>query len=154
MEKANNHKAHKEYLLSLKGAVLEYALKSRDMNLFDIGFVKEDERTAGDDCAICAQSFAIHVSCALSIIENNEKTVYYGDCDKKQFEKHGATMFGSCVHDVSLGEFNMLVVRLDNCSIEIVPADDGEESWRFFRAGTNAPHLVATDEWIDLHNYR
>ena len=151
MEEITHHMAYREYLTHLIDSTLLYAVKSIDMNLFDIGFYRMERRTDGSNHIAVSQEFSLHVTCALSIIrQGNKRTVYYGDCDKKRFERDISTMIGLRVFGISLGEDNSLMICFDDCSIEIVPADDGEESWRFFKIGEDSPHLVASDEWIDV----
>ena len=136
MEIITYNEAYDKYLVCLQNTVLSYAIKSIDMNLFDIGFRSAEQ-----------QEFSLHIMCALTI-NRESKMIYYGDCDKIKFERDLLTMLGLNVCGVSLGEDNSLIVRFNGCSLEIVPADDGEESWRFFENVENSPHLVAADTWI------
>lgn len=149
MKKIKRHDVYKKYIATLEGTTLSYATKSLDMNLFDIGFSRTDTLRNSSSYAFSTQEFSLHIMCALSIIgPNNNRTTYYGDCEKRQFESDILTLLGTKVLGTSLGENNSLIICFNDCFFEIIPADDGEESWRLFETGKDCPHLVVANDWI------
>ena len=123
-------------------------MEHKDMNLFDFGF---NHLCTGKNNLqhISQSSYALHVTCALSLHWNNSvKEKYYCDCDKVRFEKDIQNILNQKVEDISFGENNALILRFPNCSIVVVPADDGKESWRLFECVPDAAHLVVADTWI------
>lgn len=150
-DEINRHDAYREHITTLEGTTLSYAAKSLDMNLFDIGFSRTDTPSNYSSSVISPQEFSLHIMCALSIVEhNNNRTTYYGDCEKGQFEGDILRFIGTKVLGASLGEDNSLIIFFNDCFFEIVPADDGEESWRLFETDKDCPHLVVADDWILL----
>lgn len=114
------------------GTKLQYAVKSKDINLFDCGFAGSPDF-----------AFSLHISCAVTC-KNNEGTsaILYGDTPVEEYRLAFEGLIGSRVLEVDLHSGNVLAIRLENGNIEVIAAGDGEESWRFL---TPERHIVASD---------
>lgn len=116
----------------ISGTKLQYAVKSKDINLFDCGFA-----------GLPDLAFSLHISCAIKCVKNEgTSAILYGDTPVEDYRLAFERLIGSRVLEVNLRSGNVLSIRLENSNIEFITAGDGEESWRFIMPGR---HIVASD---------
>lgn len=146
-ERLTSAKRGLEFLQTFIGMQVLYAKKSPDMNLYDIGFSMIHDR-GGD---LIYPDSELHAVCKLIIIEQNgKKSIYYGDSEKEQFETTFSKFYTKEICEISLLAGNVLRIGFHSGTIEVIPADDGEESWRFFENKSQGKHLVAGNTWLWL----
>lgn len=140
-----------DYLQALVGKPLGYALKSRDMSFYDLGF--------GDDVAaynrirghyeIC--EITLHVASGMKIFwKDGTKEELLGDAPATITAPLTQKLAGHPIRRIALSEKNDLWLDFGICHMVVVTYEDGEESWRVFGAEEDAKHLVAADSWIRL----
>ncbi len=140
-------KASLDLLYALKGAKITYGLKSADMNFFDIGFQQKYHSNQN-----ASKKFVLHIMCSFSVLTiDNRKLTFFGDTRKETFEEFFTALIEDEIEDVCLKQENELCLKLAKHTIQIIPADDGAESWRLFDPISSNPHLVASNMWINTN---
>lgn len=154
MMKSPNIQETFAYLTNLVGKPLIYAIKSPDTELYDFGFGEIVESLSPRGRKRKTASHVIHVLCNFKVIHRTtERHVYryYNDTPKDQFESDIKSVLGRTVVQVAISDKNDLLLDLGSHRIIFVTNEDSIESWRYFIIDKNAPHLVASDVWIEFH---
>lgn len=143
-----------DFLHSLVGQPLLYAIKSPDTDLYDFGFGKLDGllNRHGKQKKICTH--ILHATCRFKVMwKNREQRVdkYYEDTSCEKFHADIQPLFGMKVKRVALSDKNDLWLDLGDYWIVFATFENGEESWRFFTNDIDVPHLVASDSWLDFN---
>lgn len=141
-----------KYLQTLVDKPLCYGIKSPDMELYGFGFGEWVSVPGKNNQMHRKCTHIIHVLCNFEVIwRNGRKQVdkYYDDTPHEKFHLEIQKLLGLTVKRVGLGEFNDLWLDLGDFWIVFTTDDGGEESWRFFMSDSGAPHLVASDTWLD-----
>lgn len=141
------------YLHNLVGQPLLYALKSPDTELYDFGFGKLIKRENRHEKAKMIGTHTLHILCRFKVIwKNGESRVdeYYEDTQAEWFCTEIQHLIGLTVKRVALSDKNDLWIDLGDFWIVFATFEDGEESWRYFTADREKPHLVASDSIIDF----
>ena len=130
-------------LETMLGQPLQWAIKSPDLELFDVGFGGE-----GKDLP----PFVIHAICPVKVVSHatRQVRVYQGNADAEGFRRDLEGLYGLSLRRVALSEKHDLWLDLGEYWLIFVTFEDGEESWRFFRPHQPQPHLVATDRDLEL----
>ena len=142
-----------DYLQILVGQPLQYALKSPDTELYDFGFgafvaVRDYH---GKDREICTH--ILHATCRFKVIwRNGENRVdkYYEDTPSEEFHSAIKRIVGLKVVRIGLSDKNDLWIDFGDYWIVFATFEDSEESWRFFTAYDDMPHMVVSDSFIDF----
>ena len=134
------------YLQTLIGQTLHYALKSPDMDLYDLGFGAPEADFR----------YVLHATCRFKVIwRNGERRTdkYYEDTPSEEFHSAIQRLIGWKVTRVGLSDKNDLWLDFGDgdCWAVFVTFENNEESWRFFTYHSDDPHLVASDSWLDFH---
>lgn len=141
-----------EYLQKLINQPLIYGYKSSDLDLYDIGFGEFVEIVdSRGKRSIC--SLVLHPTCNFKVIWKNGKRethIFYGNTSHEEFQSEIEHLVGLTVKRVALSDKNDLWLDLQECWIVFATFEDGEESWRFFDAHKETPHLVASDSWLEF----
>ena len=140
-----------DFLYSLIGKPLNYAIKSPDTELYDFGFgeLVEVVNRCGKHKRIGTQ--ILHVICRFKVIwKKGEHRVnrYYEDTSSDEFHTEIQHLFGLKVKRVALSDKNDLWLDLGDCWVVFATFENGEESWRFFTSDVDIPHLIASDSWL------
>ena len=134
----------------LKGKTLSYAIKSPDLTLYDLGFgdfVVVDTILGPHN--IC--EYMLHISSAIRIYWKGGGTEeYWGDTACSEIVLLAKRLVDCPITRVTLSDKNDLWIDFGICRMVIITTEDAEESWRFFSADINLPHLIASDTWISL----
>lgn len=140
-------------LKTLLGRPLLYALKSPDTELYDFGFGKLVERLELDGSRRKIATQTLHILCEFKVICESHHTAekYDGFTSCDEFHSKIKYLIGSKIVAIELTKENDLMLNFNGCSIEFITFKDGEESWRFFTAALEAPHLVVSDSWLELN---
>ena len=144
-----------DFLHSLTGHPLRYAIKSPDTDLYDFGF--------GELVAVvnrCGKqkkigTYILHAICRFKVIwKNGECRVekYYEDTPCEKFHSEVKRLVGLKVRRVALSDKNDLWLDLGDYWVVFATFENGEESWRFFTSDIDTPHLVASDSWLHFSN--
>lgn len=122
---------------------LRWAIKSPDVELFDLGFGGEGETMP---------PYVIHAICPVKVVshQNRQVHVFQGNADPGKFRKDMEGLLGLQVLRTSLSDKHDLWLDLGDYWVIFVTFEDGEESWRFFQPHQQEPHLVATDKTLEL----
>ena len=127
----------------LIGQPLQWAIKSPDVELFDLGFGRE-----GKDLP----PYVVHAICTLKVIfqQGRDVRLYQGDASYARFQEEMNPLMGQTVRRVALSDKHDLWLDLGDCWMVFITFEDGEESWRFFQPHQSQRHLVATDKELEL----
>jgi len=143
-----------DFLHTLIGKPLLYAIKSPDTELYDFGFgeLVEVVNRHGKRKKIGTQ--ILHALCRFKVIwriDDQRVDVYYEDtpCDKfyAEFER----LIGMEVRRIELSDKNDLWLDFGTCWVVFATFENEEESWRFFTAQKDCPHVVAADSWLEIY---
>jgi len=135
----------------LIGQPLRYGLKSPDMDLYDLGFGGDVEFECIDGSIHTACKYTIHFTGGIILYwPNGHKKEYDGESSHTEFAQTITRLTELRVRRIALSDKNDLWLDLGKCRMVIVTVEDGDESWRFFTPGSNAPHLIATDQNLYL----
>lgn len=131
---------------ALVGKQFRYGFKSPDMDLYDLGFGCDIVFMNADGKRQEACQFALHlVGGIFAYWKDGRKEEFYGNTHPSAFQKSIQNLIGENVRRVALSDKNDLWLDLGQCNIVIVTLDSGDESWRLFTPGADAPHLVASN---------
>ncbi len=141
------------FLQTLVDQPLCYGIKSPDTELYDFGFGPLTEVTdrKGKKREIC--TYILHALCQFKVIwRNGECRVdkYYEDTPCEIFHSEFQRFIGLKVKRVALSDKNDLWLDFGDYWMVFATFENGEESWRFFTAEIDSPHLVAADSWLDF----
>ena len=144
-----------DYLCSLTGQPLLYAIKSPDTDLYEFGFGKlvEVVNRCGKQKKI--GTHILHAICRFKVIQKKGKhqiDKYYEDTSCEKFHSEIQRLLGLKVERVAVSEKNDLWLDFGDYWIVFATFENGEESWRFFASEIDAPHLVASDSWLQFSN--
>lgn len=131
-------------LNNLVGTELKYGWKSHDMDFFafDFGETVKIKNLLGQECE--AGRYSIHLTCDILVCRNDGcRCLYNSQTDHRVFAKDIKMFIGSRVKGVALTQSNGLKLLFEDCTLEIVCRDDGDESWRFLERQNDAPHIVS-----------
>ena len=137
----------------LVGKKLQYAIKSPDTELYDLGFGKLINATNLHGHKKMVGEYTIHVLCNIRVIWQTERRKvhdYYGNTSQEAFNSRIRRLLGMEVLRVGLSEKNDLYLDLGCCWIVFVTLENNAESWRFFSSNREMPHLVASDAWLEM----
>lgn len=144
-----------EFLRTLVDQPLCYGLKSPDTDLYDFGFGNMVNATSPYRGGKEVGTLILHVTCRFKVIwKNGECRVdkYHEDTPCEKFHSEVMRLVGLKVRRVALSDKNDLWLDLGDYWIVFATFENGEESWRFFTSGIDAPHLVASDSWLHFSN--
>ena len=142
-----------EFLHSLIGLPLHYAIKSPDTELYDFGFGRLVETVGLSGKQKKIGTHTIHALCRFKVISRTggkTATNYYEDTPSEKFQSEINYLIGLTVKRVALSDKNDLWLDFGDYWIVFATFENGEESWRFLTLDRNAPHLVASDCWLDM----
>lgn len=143
-----------DYLNSLIGQPLRYALKSPDTELYDFGFGELVEVVNRHGKHKDIGTYILHILCRFKVIwRNGEHRIdkYYEDTPSEAFHFEVKRLLGLKVIRVALSDKNDLWLDFGDCWVVFATFETGEESWRFFTHNLADPYLVASDSWLDLN---
>ena len=144
-----------DFLHSLTEQPLLYAIKSPDTDLYDFEFgeLVEVVNRRGKQKKI--GTHILHAICRFKIIwKIGEYRVdkYHEDTPCERFHSEVKRLVGLKVRRVALSDKNDLWLDFGDYLVVFATFENGEESWRFFTSGIDAPHLVASDSWLHFSN--
>lgn len=144
-----------DFLNTLVGQSLTYAIKSPDMDLYDFGFGEEIEVKSPHRPPRTVAPYTVHALCRFQVIwRNGEKKVarYYEDTPCEIFHSEIKSLIGLKVSRVALSDKNDLWLDFGDYWVVFVTYESDEESWRFFKTyDSDTPHLVASALELDFH---
>lgn len=148
---SNNEANTLSFLETLMGQPLVYCLKSPDTELYDFGFGSfvDIVTLRGNKHTICTHT--LHVLCPFRIISKTgtgQSQWYYEDTPSESFQCDVALLIGLKIKRVALSQKHDLWLDLGDYWIVFVTYENEDESWRFFVADSNKPHLVASCSWV------
>lgn len=135
----------------LVGKPLRYAIKSPDIDLFDLGFGCDVHfiNANGEQQEACQHT--IHLVCGILVYwKDRHKEQFFGDTSPHIFQESIQKLVGEKVRRVALSDKNDLWFDLGQCHFVIVTLENNEESWRLFSPGSDCPHLVASDTALHI----
>lgn len=138
------------FLQSLVNQSLCYGLKSSDMDLYDFGFANLVDSDSWNN-ELCTHF--LHILCRFKVIfkANKQPTKkYYEDTPGEEFFFDIQRLLGLKVRRVALSDKNDLWLDLGDYWVVFATFENDEESWRFFTADTNSPHLVVSNSWLEF----
>ena len=144
-----------DFLQSLTGQPLLYALKSPDTDLYDFGFGKLVEVVNRHGIQKKIGTHILHATCRFKVIwKNGEQRVdkFYEDTSCEKFHSEVKRLVGLKVRRIAVSEKNDLWLDFSDYWVVFATFENGEESWRFFTFDMEAPHLVASDSWLQFSN--
>jgi len=141
------------FIQTLVNLSLRYGIKSPDVDLYDFGFGKivEVAGLCGEKKESCTH--ILHVTCRFKVIwKNGESRVdkYYEDTSSEKFHSEVQRLLGLKVRRVALSDKNDLWLDFGDYWVAFATFENGEESWRLFTSNREAPHLVASNYWLDF----
>ena len=140
-----------EFLHTLIGQPLLYAIKSRDTELYDFGFGELVEVVNRHGKRKKIGTHTLHALCRFKVIWRNGESrtdKYYEDTPCEKFRSEINRLVGLKIRRVTLSDKNDLWLDFGDYWVVFATFENGEESWRFFTSGTDEPHLVASDSWV------
>lgn len=101
---------------------LRWAIKSPDVELFDLGFGGEGETLP---------PYVIHAICTVKVVPHKKRLVqlYQGTADSGKFREEMEELLGLPVLRTSLSDKHDLWLDLGDYWVIFVTFEDGEESW-------------------------
>ena len=143
-----------DFLNTLLGQSLTYAIKSPDMDLYDFGFGEEIEVKFSKSPPRKVAPYTVHALCRFQVIwRNGEKKVarYYEDTPCEIFHSEIKSLIGLKVSRVALSDKNDLWLDFGDYWVVFATYESDEESWRFFKTYDSASsHLVASAEDLEF----
>ena len=144
-----------DFLNTLIGQPLSYAIKSPDMDLYDFGFGEEIEVKFSKSPPRKVAPYTVHALCKFKIIRRNGKIKvfrYYEDTPYEVFHSEIKPLTGLKVSRVGLSEKNDLWLDFGGeYWVVFATHESEEESWRFFKTyDYDAPHLVVSALELDF----
>ncbi len=139
------------FLNRLVGAPLRYAWKSRDTELYEFAFGELHDKVNRHGEKVQVGTHLLHILCRFKVIwRNGVRKVdrYYEDTPYDEFQSEIQRLIGLKVTRVGLSDKNDLWLDLGDYWIVFATDEGGDESWRFFSAFREVPHLVVSDSWI------
>ncbi len=140
------------YLQQMVGQPLSYGWKSWDMDIFDVEF---------GDLVTCTNLYGETHKCHLHIMHSvgaikiiwwkEKRSIFYDiDTTTEEFYSDIQKLIGLEVLRVALSDKNDLWFDFGDIWMVFITYDSNEESWRYFTARSEDPHLVAADSWLQL----
>ena len=132
---------------------LLYAIKSPDTELYDFGFGELIEVRNRLGNLKKKSTHTIHALCRIKVIPQNrtcDTGIYYEDTLCEIFHSDITPLIGTKVKRVALSDKNDLWLDLGDYWVVFITFENGEESWRYFISGTDTPHLIASNLWLDF----
>ncbi len=141
------------FLDGLIGMSICHAIKSKDLDLYDFGFMP---------CVDCSdlispfhnsKMYILHTVCRFNVIwkaGDNHIKAYFEDTDYKEFAFDAKNFIGLTVKNVFLNEKHDLWLDFGICKMEFATHENNEESWRLFIKDGEGPHFVVSNKWIDF----
>ena len=142
-----------DFLLSLTGKPLLYAIKSPDTDLYDFGFGELIEVVNRHGMRKKIGTHTLHAICRFKVIRKAGErriTKYYEDTSCEKFRTEIQPLVGLKVKQVAVSNKNDLWLDFGDYWIVFATFENREESWRFFTSEIDAPHLVASDSWLQF----
>lgn len=144
-----------DFLHTLVGLPLCYAIKSPDTELYDFGFGNLVEVSSKQGNRKKIGTHMLHVLCRFKIIwKRGERRVdrYYEDTPCEVFHFEVSRLIGLKVIRVALSDKNDLWLDFGDYWVVFATFESGEESWRFFTSDIDVSHLVVSDSWLEFSN--
>ena len=137
-------------LNKLVGQKVQYAKKSPDTELYDIGFgeMRKTIMYNGSEHSVSTLCRIKVVFCESSL----KKQIKWFDSvsSSEEFSHIENNIIGLEVISIDVNERNCLKVDLGQWVLVFFPNGDDEESWRFFSPYSEEPHLVVSNSWIEI----
>ena len=150
---SNTNLSPMDYLNSIIAQPLVYAMKSPDTELYDFGFGEPVLHPCRNGDLRQIAMYSLHALCRFELIDktgSNTTTKFYEDTPSGQFQGTIAPVLGRRVKRIALSEKNDLWIDFGEYWIVFVSFENEEESWRFFSADREMPHLVASNIALEL----
>ena len=135
------------YLCTLVGNPMLYAVKSPDTELYAFGLGKLVEAVSFRGRKKEIGTHILHVTCRFKVIWKNGEhrvDIYYEDTPCEKFHSEVKRLVGLKVKRVALSDKNDLWLDFGEYWLVFATFEDGKESWRFFTSDDEDPHLVAS----------
>ena len=129
-------------LYDVIGKPLCYAIKSPDIDLFDLGFGLDEE----------SWIYALHATCPIKVIRRNgsrQVECYFGDTTSGVFASGIHQVIGVPVKRVALSTKNDLWLDFGDWWVVAITIENGEESWRFIDREDIDKQVIASNIWIE-----
>lgn len=142
-----NDSAVTQYLHSLVGKRLSYCIKSPDTELYDFGFLDDNDE------ANALNELTLHALCCFKIIihqPNCKSCLFESGTSLEKVKRRVSPLIGLAVKRVALSDKNDLWIDLGDYWLVFITYENSKESWRLFNSNSDEPHLVVADDWIDL----
>ena len=141
-----------DFLHSLAGQPLVYAIKSPDTDLYEFGFGKAVEVMNRYGKQKIISTHILHVICRFKVIwkkGEHRVDIYCEDTSCEGFHAEIQHLLGMKIKRVTVSKKNDLWLDFGDYWIVFATFENGEESWRLFSSDADHPHLVASDIWLD-----
>lgn len=150
---SNEKKEIAAFVKQLIGEPLTYAIKSPGTELYDFGFGKRVKTVGYDGVERIKEEYCLHILCQFKVVRKGKidcAIIYNEKTKSDEFKRDISSLIGKKVKNIEIGSKNELILDFSDYSIEFVTDNNGEESWRFFTAHIELPHVVASNIAIDF----
>ena len=141
-----------DFLNTIVGQPLLYALKCQDTELYDFGFGSMVETVDWKGRPKQVATHTVHALCRFKVIWRKKRRVskFYEDTPCEKFRTKIQPLIGLTVKRIALSEKNDFWLDFGDSWMVFATYENGRESWRFFATTEDSPHFVVADTWIDF----